>query len=404
MLTLLRDKVLREFGDQGADTLDRFFTQIEYTASLCISMLNSKEGIEHVIPEGGDDVVVVRLGVYEFHQVKTKDESQGPWTTADVLPILCGQYHRRKIYPAADCHFHFVSEQMADAKTALKAGTYGALYSLKTLLEAEHNYGFLEQEEIDLLSQLEAAILPRIQEILLDKHSDNVSIDEARELLHKTWIETDHPTLRRPFNVEVLETALEEACPSPSQFSTAQLRDIYDRLLLLIVRKIIRGVTPEERRICAPDVLNCRTEECAVGDVLPDLSGVPGRTLLEKKAFLGGFDSTELPLFSRQKLNALGTERELQTLRAKNLDKLRLALLDHQRQCRHKVCREMGVVEKPGPKILELVETGLENIATSYFPGMREVDAQFCKGLLWDETNLCQAWWHALNIGGGNNA
>jgi hypothetical protein len=403
MLTLLQ-KVLKEFGDQGADTLDRFLTQIEYTASLCIAMLNPKEGIDCVIPEGGDDVVVVRLGVYEFRQVKTKDESQGHWTTADVLPILCSQYYRRKIYPAADCQYHFVSEQMADAKTALRPGAYGALYSLKNLLEAEHNYGILEQDEIDLLEQLEAVILPRIQEILHDKYNEDVSIDEARELLHKTWIETDHPTLRRPFNVEVLETALEEACPSPSQFSTTQLRDIYDRLLLLIIRKIIRGKTPEERKIRAADVLNCRTEECALGDVLPDLSAVPGRTLLDKKAFLGGFDPTELPLFSRQKLNALGTERELQTLRAKNLDKLRLALLDHQRKCRHMVCRDMGVVDKPGPQILAMVEPELENIAATYFPGVTEVDAQFCKGLLWDETNLCQAWWHNFNIGGGHNA
>jgi hypothetical protein len=367
-------------------------------------MLNPKEGIDWVIPEGGDDVVVVRRGIHELHQVKTKDESQGSWTTADVLPILCGQYRRRKIYPAADCHFHFITEQMADTKTALKAGTYGALYSLKTLLEAEHNFGSLEQQEIDLLDQMEIAILPRIQELLRDKHKDNVSIDEARELLHKTWIETGHPTLRRPFNLEELETALDEVAPSPDQFSTTQLRDIYDRLLLLIIRKIIKGTTPEERRIGAADVLNCRTEECAIGDAMPDLSAVPGRTLLDKKAHLGGFDSTELPLFSRQKLNALGTERELQTLSTKNLDKLRLALLDYQRRCRHKVCREMGIIEKPGPKILEMVEDGLESIAASYFPGMKDIDAQFCKGLLWDETNLCQAWWHALNISGGHNA
>lgn len=400
----LLQKVFKEFGDQGADTLSRFFTQIEYTASLCIGMLDSKEGIDYVIPEGGDDVVVVRRGVHELHQVKTKNESHGTWTTADVLPILCSQYRRRKIYPTAECHFHFVSEQMADTRTALKAGSYGPLYQLKTLLEAEHNFGSLEQQEVDLLAQLEAVILPRIQELLHEKHNDDVSIDEARELLHKTWIETDHPTLRRSLNVEVLETALEEICPSPSQFSTAQLRDIYDRLILLIIRKIIKGTAPEERRICAADVLNCRTEECAVGDVLPDLSAVPGKTLMEKKAYLGGFDPTELPLFSRQKLNALGTERELQTLKAKNLDKLRVALLDHQRKCRNKVCRDMGIVEKPGPKILDLVESELENIAASYFPGVREVDAQFCKGLLWDETNLCQAWWHAFNNGGGHNA
>jgi hypothetical protein len=268
----LLQKVFKEFGDQGADTLNRFFTQIEYTASLCIGALDSKEGIDYVIPEGGDDVVVVRRGKLEFHQVKTKDESHGTWTTADVLPIQCSQYHRRKIYPTAECHFHFVPEQMADTRTALKAGSYGPLYQLKTLLEAEHNFGSPEQQEIDLLAQLEAVILPRMQEVLREKHNDDVSIDEARELLHKTWIETDHPTLRRSFNIEVLETALEETCPSPSQFSTSQLRDIYDRLILLIIRKIIKGKTSEEHRIDATDVLNCRTEECAVGDVLPGAS------------------------------------------------------------------------------------------------------------------------------------
>lgn len=233
MFTLLRQKVFREFGDQGADTLDRYITQIEYSASLCVRMLNAKEGIEWVIPEGGDDVVVVRNGIYELHQVKTKDESQGTWTTAEVLPILCGQYHRREIYPTASCNFHFISEQMADTKTALKRGTYGPLYSLKTLLEAEHNYGALEQEEITLLNQLEAAILPRIIELLHDGHKDDVSLDKARDLLHRTWVETGHATLRRPYNLEELEIALEEACPSPSMFSTTQLRDIYDRLLLL---------------------------------------------------------------------------------------------------------------------------------------------------------------------------
>src|SRR5262249_55872299 len=116
-------------------------------------------------------------------------------------------------------------------------------------------------------------------------------------------------------------------------------------------------------------------------------------------------DSTELPLFSRQKINALGTEREIETLSTKNsLDKLRLALLDQQRKCRNKVCREMGVRENPGPKILELLETELEQIAATYFPNVKDVDAHFCKGLLWDETNLCQAWWHALNVDGFRDA
>src|SRR5574341_2612377 len=94
----IKEQVLREFDDHGADTLERYFAQIEYTAFWCIRMLRDGEEIEAVIPEGVEDVVVIRRGIHELHQVKTRDESQGPWTSVQVLPILCQQYKRRNAF------------------------------------------------------------------------------------------------------------------------------------------------------------------------------------------------------------------------------------------------------------------------------------------------------------------
>src|SRR5438105_1585594 len=94
----IKAQVLRDFGDTGADTLERYFAQIEYTAYWCIRMLLPAESIACVIPEGVEDLVIGRNAVTELHQVKTRDESQGPWSTADVIPILCQQYHRRKAF------------------------------------------------------------------------------------------------------------------------------------------------------------------------------------------------------------------------------------------------------------------------------------------------------------------
>ena len=59
----IKQQVLREFGDHGADTLKRYFAQIEYTAYWCIRMLRDAEGIDAVIPEGVDDVLLIRQGV-----------------------------------------------------------------------------------------------------------------------------------------------------------------------------------------------------------------------------------------------------------------------------------------------------------------------------------------------------
>lgn len=398
-MTSIKDQVLREFGDKGADTLERYFAQIEYTALWCIRMLRDAEGISAVIPEGVEDVVIVRQDVYELHQVKTRDESQGPWTTAEVLPILCQQYHRRKAFPG-ECRFYFVSDQMADTKKRLRENppAFGPLYRLKFLLEIEHDGQTHSAEEQEELKLFERVLIPRIRANLLDKHKDKIDNGTAVTLLHNTWIETDCLMMRNPNNLIELESALSNLFPGTPSYTTIQLKEIYDRLLLLVVRRILTGRSLDTRQITREDVLDCRTTPQALGAGYPDLERIPGRTTLDKKAWLGGFDPTETPVFHRQKKQSEWIIRQLETLDLTyNLDRLTTAILDLQTACRHKVCRERGIQQKPGPRILKMLRPELASLAAKYFPESRDVDDQFCLGVLWRETDLCPAWWHGLD-------
>lgn len=396
-MSRIKEQVLREFGDHGADTLERYFAQVEYTAFWCIRMLRDAEGIEAVIPEGVEDVVVLQRGVYRLRQVKTRGESQGPWTTADVLPILCQQYHRRHAFPP-ECRYHFVSNQIADNKTALRTGSYGPLYRLKELLDIEHDGQQLNAHEQTELNKLEAVLVPKIQETLLSQCGDDVDFATAVALLHSTYIETDCITVRNPNNLAELEDGLTELSPGTPPSTTAQLREMYDRLLLLVIRKIITGASLEARQVMCEDVLNCRTPVCAPIAGYPNLNSVPGRTLLDKKAWLGGFDATELSVFHKQSKLAERTIRQFRSLGlVDTLNRLATAILDLQRSCRHKVCREQGINRKPGPRILAMLRPELASLAKKYFPESTEVDEQFCQGILWQETDLCSVWWHGLD-------
>jgi hypothetical protein len=191
-MTKIKAQILREFGDHGADTLERYFAQVEYTGYWCIRMLLRTERIIAVIPEGVEDVVVIRGHVHELHQVKTRDEGQGPWTTAEVLPILCKQYYHCTAFDEP-CQFHFVSDQMADAKTLhTRADSLGALWRLKRLLDLKADGQTLKTSEDEELEQLEQRLLPKICEFLLQKHDHKIDLATARTLLHilyagKVW-------------------------------------------------------------------------------------------------------------------------------------------------------------------------------------------------------------------------
>jgi hypothetical protein len=390
----IKAQVLRELGDHGADTLERYFAQIEYTAYWCIRMLRQSERIIAVIPEGIEDVVIVRQNSHELHQVKTKEEGRGPWSLAEVLPILCKQYFHRKVF-GGECLFVFVSDQMADTRTASRNNTLGSLWRLKYLLEIIHSGQILSTNDRTELEGLETRVLPKIQECLQNNHHEKISIDEARQMLRATLISTNNHALRKPDNYLELETTFDDVIPGALAFNNQELRDIYDRVLMLILRKIITSRSLDERRITWDDVLNCRSVTTNHQNSRPNLDLLPGRTILDKKAILSGFDATELPRFHRQLKMAEWNTRRLEALGLDyDLEMLRVALLDLHGSCRHRVCRERQIISQPGPYILEEIRSHVHNTANRFVSRLSEVDEQFCIGLLWRETNLCNAWWH----------
>ncbi|HYT43991.1 MAG TPA: hypothetical protein VEP90_16745 [Methylomirabilota bacterium] len=393
-MTKLKEKALRQFGDQGADTLDRYFAQIQYTAYWCIRMLRSSEGIEAVIPEGGEDLVLKRRGIYELHQIKTRDESQGPWRITEVLSVLCQQYHRRIIF-LSNCHFHFVSNQIADNKTQKP----GSLWRLKHLLEIKHSeqiYQPTEQEELD---RFESELIPFIQNIMLSSYGEDLDNDTVIALLHNTWIETECRMVRTPDNVKELDAALEELHPGVPPHTVPQLQNILDGLTMMIVKKIIKTTSIAERHILKDDVLDCRSTILNIlQNDYPDLNQIPGHTILDKKAWLGGFNPTEMPRFHRHKVLAENFTRRYSSLSMEDeLERLVDALLECQGECRDIVCRVNGMQKDPGPLILRMVKQRLAQLRTAYSPPTENIDDMICMGLIWRETDKCYAWWSSLN-------
>lgn len=397
----LKDAVLREFGDEGAETLDRYFAQVEYTALWCIRLIKGDLGLVAVIPEGVEDVVIERAETIELRQVKTRDEGQGPWTTAEVLPILCKLYHHRHAYPSAVHEFHFVSDRMADTKTPLRSNTFGPLFRLKQLLEIAHAGIQWSAEEDGDFELLFGAIAPRIIEIMHKEHGETISRESLRVLIRNTWIETDTAPLRSPDAVGALGVAFDEIFPGGAPYTTAQIREIYGRLILTILGKI-RKKTIAERRMVQADVLGCRVPATHT-ELGTDLSKVPGHSVLDKKAVLGGFDLTEVPVFHRQRLLAEAVVRRLLPMGySETIDKLILDIIDRQTICRDDVCRKQKRTANTGPAILSLLRIEISTmVAHTHLP--RELaDEQLCLGLVWRETDLCTLWWHAFNCEGSN--
>jgi hypothetical protein len=361
-------------------------------------LLSGGEAMSAVIPESVEDLVILRAGRVDLHQVKTRDESQGAWTTAEVLPILCKLYHHRNAFPAPTYEFHFVSDGRADTRTQLKVGSYGALYRLKELLEIRHGGLELSLEEQEEFDSLQQAIIPHIQGLMLDKHGESTTEETARSLLNATWIDTNSDTLRMPDCVNALATALEDDRYGAVQYSTAQVREMHGRVLGIIGK--IRKNTIAERRVELQDVLDCRSSASHLEAI--NLDGVSGASVWEKKAFLGGFDPTELPAFNRLRLRAKATLRQLAPLGfSEELGRLTSSLIDQQIVCRDEVCRSEGLKQNVGPEILRRFRARLPATVAGSPPLQAHIDEQLCIGIAWEETDNCTLWWHALVIQNG---
>jgi len=386
----VKEKVLREFGDKGAETLERYFAQIEYTAFWCIRMLRPNEYIEAVIPEGVEDVVIKRNGIHELHQVKTRDEKPGPWPFQDVLTILCQQYHRRKAF-FSKCQFHFVSNQIAESKSQKP----GSLYRLKYLLDIKHSGETYEIDELEDFAKFEKYLKEEIKKKLSEEYQDEIDDITAIDLIHSTWIETNCSYFYETNNIFELNAALEEYFPGHKSYTVEQLRAIYDRILLLVSKKIIRTRDMGSRYIYLDDILGCRNNIIAIDNHIHEiLKKAPGSNVLEKKLLLGGFSFTEVPYFIRQKLLAKRKKREYENLNlVEDLEVFVMALLECQRVWRNKIYREQAIAVCSGPYILSSIKIEFPSIISEYLP-KSGINEMICMGLLWEETEACVAWWH----------
>jgi hypothetical protein len=392
----LLGSVLRDFGDHGADTFQRYFAQFEYTAFWCIRMLRPAEGITAVMPEWVEDVVIEREDGYELHQVKTRDKGSGPWTLADVLPILCQQYHRRMAFTRR-CRFHFVSNGVADTRSRSKPYTV-TLFSLKRLLEARQQSAALTEAEQAAYKQFENDVLPIFAKHMRNEHNEDLSADDVLALILNTVVETASERLRYPLavdgfspdNLEELSWALEDG----GDLSHHQLLRIYERLLLLILRKVL-DTSRSRRRIESAEVLACRSAHVPNAPDARLIDDAPGNSLLEKKMFLGGFSPAEIKQARRNRWLTEGRWRELVALGLEGrLEWFCAELVESQQQAHDRICRVEGLTAAPGPRVLAAVRSVLAQVAESHFSDVSLVNQHFSLGVLWRETDRCFARWH----------
>lgn len=413
---MVKDQSLRKYGDHGADTYRRYKRQVHYAAYWAIRMLVDAESIEFVIPEGVEDLVILSRDTCKLYQIKTRDESRGAWTIAEVIPILCKLYDHKEAFTYSDFTYHFVSNQKADNESKAK-NSFGKLYQLKYLLEILHIQGDLTDEEEKELVEFENTLAPKICQMLKDNHNKEVDLETAKEFLRKTRIETNCNELRsyskqavteanggvRHGNIAELAYVLQRT--STDIFTLDQADEMYERICQLLDHKIEHGNSIEERKIFTHDVISCRHSSSSATPELPDLSLLPGNSNLEKKLLLGGFDATELSGFKKSKLLSLQTARELKVLGYENhLTRVETDLIDLQGKCRREIC-QAGESEKVGPAILEKVRSQLPDLLSKYSVERQKIDELFCIGALWEETEKCNAWWHNFqNSTGGVKA
>ena len=387
----LKDALLRALpDDSGADTLRRYFAQLQYTAAYCIRMLRSDTDIEAIVPEVGDDVVVVRVGSEELRQVKTRAESVGAWRFPDVLDILCKQYALR-VHFRGGCTFHFVSDQGADPRSRPAKLGCGPLFRLKDVL-ARSAEGSLEASEQDEMKAFEAALCPEIVRRMRDTHSETLTDEDARGLLHRTRIETEEPRLREFNWPGDLHRALKDARPG-TEYRFRELEAIWQSLILLVVGRIVNGSTAADRRIVRDDVVACLSASAA----LVGTWGAAGVTRLERKCLAGGFDAVRVQNFARQRLLSEVTVRQLESLGLSgDLEQLAADLSERQAA---RLSESVGVA-LPGPHVLALVKSEVSP-AVDQWLGTRVAGPRqqaFGEGVLWRETEACYVRWDVPSV------
>jgi hypothetical protein len=366
-------------------------SQIEYSAVWCARMLDLRNRVRVVIPEGVEDLVVLRAGRFELRQVKSRDESVGAWSITNVMPVLGAQYGRSYAFGSRAFSFHFVSDARADVRIDKKIGS---LQVLKEVLDLNRRGMPLRADEAKSLrlfrERMPKLILPYV------RPANGAACDEQQvdTFLLATRIDTNDAEFRTPPRLDLLDAGLNAAQPHHPRRTVPELREIYDRLLLLIVRRIRSGIDLASRAIRRADVLECC--EPVMRETSPDFDRLyPGRTKLEAKVLFGGFDLHEAKQFRQQLSRAKVRRREIAAMKLEGeVEDLEVALGELQRRERRALASLIPQPYPFGPALLECVRPSLHSIATSYLPSTARPDGMLCQGLLWEQTQRCLSAWH----------
>lgn len=390
----LRRDIFEIFGDHGADTLDRYFAQIEYTAVWCVRMLDARERVRAVIPEAVDDLLVIRNGRFELRQVKSRDESVGAWSIADVIPILAAQYTRSFAFGPRSFSFHFISDARADVRKNQRL-QLASLESLKSLLQLRHRGMQLNADEAAALKLFLERLPPLILEHVAPPHGNSCDAGRVGAFLLQSHIDTNEAEFRSSPSIELLDKGLRCARPNGPELSVAELKSIYDRLLLLIVRRIREGTDLRSRAILKRDVLKCCRPQASEQSI--DFRAMhPRVSMLEAKSLYGGFDQYEARQFRQELSRAKVRRRELAALGlAEPVDDLDIALGDLHRRERRLLSNQSPRPAAFGPALLERLHPQFAALAAAYLPRLA-TGTLFCQGILWDRTQRCQSAWHPI--------
>jgi hypothetical protein len=389
----LRTDVLQLFGDYGADTIDRYFAQIEYTAVWCARMLDPRERVRVVIPEAVEDLVVLRHGRLELRQAKSRDESVGAWSLQELVPILGAQYARSYAFGDRQFSFHFVSDARAEARVNRNIGS---LEALKDVLDLRRRGMSLSAKEATALRLFRERLPCLIAPYVRPPTGDVCDEQRAEAFLLATHIETNDSDFRTPLSLELLHTGLIVAQPWMGHRTLPELRAIYDQLLLLIVKRIREGTDLRTRAILRADVIKCC--EMPIGESALAFNQLyPGKSMLEAKALHGGFDQFEVKQFRQQMGRAKVRKREIAAMQlGQAVEDLDLAVGELQRRERRALMMQLPPRAPFGPSLLEHIRPQLAGLATQYLPAGARPDVLLCQGLLWEHTQRCRSAWHAM--------
>ncbi len=384
----MRDTILEKFGDHGADSSRRDRFQEHYAAQWCLKML-SDTSISEVICEYGEDIVINKNGIFELHQVKTKQESVDEWKLADLIPII-GKTFAMAPYFGEVSRCCFISNK----------GATGTLLELKKLLGLPQ--GEWNNEEVEYFNNFcknySRNILNEITKVDPDT---TITVEDIPLLLIKLNILTDFHHMNRvgDTNIRNLRKHLEINGHNHLIYTDLELEELYDKLIGIVGKATI-GRTKEEKTIDHDQVLGCikhpRFRKTLYSfPTKQEIDSAPGRTILEKKLNLGGFTSLFIGNAREEMVSVMHQSRTWDFGQASEL------LEDIKFRVRHlcidnydRVCTNQPGKERLGRLILDEITKDLPRLI-DYYNGanLPFIDEIFLRGIAMSLTSECKLYW-----------